>query len=749
MSAAAAFVTAPASERVLTAGDYLIGVVELVAVLAALAFGAYRVRGLLLPGWSGAPARLVEIVLGVTALVWISEILGTFGWFHELTMLAATIVVGLAAGLVAARLDAGRTPEPSEAPPRPPVWGIAAVVAVLAVAALAAVWVIPTLSTLASGFDRTDTLWYHLPLAAKFVQTGYLGHIYFFDPIFLASFYPANSEVIHAVPMLFFDRDIVSMVINLGCLSMSLLAAYCIGRPYGVGPQALIGASIALGSQSLVEFQAGEALNDITGVAFVLAAVAILVNGYAASRAARPGSIPITGRAIAPTALAVAGIAAGFAAGVKLSFLAPVAALFVGVIVIAPRLTRLRATLVFGIPMLAAGGYWYVRNLVAVGNPIPYIGSIGPISLPAPVRDFQLRPDFAVVHYWNDTGVWSNWFAPGLHESFGTLWPATLLGMLGVAVYAIWRGGEPILRALGAFVIVTAVAYVFTPLTAAGREGQPIAFTWNVRYLAPAIAVGLAILPCLPVVRATARRRAMVLAAMSIVLAFTVGSLVQWHQGHVKGALAAAFLVVVGAGAIALAHRGGWLASSRSGMRIAAAVGAAAVVIAGGYVAERHYLENRFEDAGQSQDLTEALRWANDIRDARIAVGGIRGVFTQYPFYGTDLSNEVQWLGMRGPHDAYNRIPDCRQWREAINAGHYTHVVTTFDPYLPGTMRNSPEGRWTESDPNARVVVKQGPVRVFQITGPLDPAGCKGQKPLGQARLHRVPGLNSTLKSNN
>ncbi len=753
MSPALAFVTAPASERVLTAGDYLIGVVELFALVAALAFGAHRVRALLLPGWSEAPARLAEIVLGVTSLVWISEILGTFGWFHEFTVLAAAIVVGVGAGLVAARLDAGRTPKPSDAPPRPPVWGVAAIVAVFAVAALTAAWVVPTLSTLASGFDRTDTLWYHLPLAAKFVQTGYLGHIYFFDPIFLASFYPANSEVIHAVPMLFFDRDIVSTVINLGWLAVALLSAYCIGRPYGLGPQALIGSSIVLGSQSLVEFQAGEALNDITGVAFVLAAVALLVNGYAATRAgdqAAPDTrSPVTGRAIAPAALAFAGLAAGFAAGVKLSFLAPVAALTVAVIVIAPRTTRLRATLVFGIPMLAAGGYWYLRNLIAVGNPIPYIGSVGPISLPAPVRDFQLRPDYAVVHYWNDTNVWTNWFAPGLHESFGTLWPATLLAMLGVAIYAIWRGGEPILRALGAFVIVTAVAYVFTPLTAAGEAGMPIAFTWNVRYLAPAIAVGLAILPCLPAARATARRRTVVLAAMSIVLAFTVGSLVQWSQGHVKGAVAAGVLVVLGAGAIALAHRRGWIASSRAWMRLAVAVGVAGIVIAAGYVAERHYLQNRFENEGQSQDLTGALRWANDIRDARIAIGGIRGVFSQFPFYGTDLSNEVQWLGVRGPHDAYNRIPDCRQWREAINAGGYTHVVTTFDPFLPGAMRNSPEGRWTQSDPNARVVVSQGPVRVFQIAGPLDPAGCKGQKPLSHAQLHRVPGLNSSLKSNN
>ena len=753
MIPALAFVTAPPSERALTAGDYLVGAVELLAVVAALAYGAYRVRALLLPGWWGAPARLAEIVLGVTALVWVSEILGTFGWFEELPVLAAAIGVGIVAGLVAARLEARPALETPDAPPRPPAWNLAAVVAALSVAALTAAWVVPTLSTLASGFDRTDTLWYHLPLAAKFVQTGYLGHIYFFDPIFLASFYPANSEVIHAVPMLFFDRDISSTVLNLGWLAMALLSAYCIGRPYGLGPQALVGSSIALGSQSLVEFQAGEALNDITGVAFVLAAVALLVNGYAAGVGAGdagPSPRPITGRRIAPAALAFAGIAAGFAAGVKLSFLAPVAVLTVAAIVIAPRATRLRATLVFGIPMLAAGGYWYLRNLIAVGNPIPYIGSIGPISLPAPVRDFQLRPDYAVVHYWNDTGVWAHWFAPGLHTSFGTLWPATLLGMLGVGVYAIWRGSEPILRALGAFVLVTAVAYVFPPLTAAGEPGQPISFTWNVRYLAPAIAVGLAILPCLPAARATARRRAVVLAALAIVLAFTVGSLVQWSQGHVKGAVAAGVLVVVGAGAIALADRRGWLTAPRWWPRaaVAVAVAVAAAVIAGGYVAQRHYLENRFENTGQVQDLTEALRWANDIRDARIAIAGIRGVFTQYPFYGTDLSNEVQWLGERGPHDAYDRIPDCSRWREAINAGHYTHVVTTFDPYLPGTMRNSPEGRWTESDPNARVVVQQGPVRVFEITGPLDPAGCGGQRPLPTKRLHSVPNLNSTnLKS--
>src|SRR4051794_3828083 len=308
MSAAGAFFTAPASERVLAVGHYVIGVVELAAVVAALAFGAYRVRALLLPGWSGAPARLAEIVLGVAALVWVSEALGTFGSFKEYAVLGTAIAVGVATGLLAGRMAGGRATEQLVAPPRPPAWNVAKLVAVLACAAVAAGWMVPTLGTFAAGMDRADSLWYHMPLAAKFVQTGYLGHIYFFDPVFLASFYPANSEVTHAVPILFFDRDIVSPVMNLGWLAVGLLASYCIGRPYGLGPQALVGGAIALGSQSLVEFQAGEALNDITGVAMLLAAVAILVNGYAARRAARPrppdprpGSSPVTGRHIGPS----------------------------------------------------------------------------------------------------------------------------------------------------------------------------------------------------------------------------------------------------------------------------------------------------------------------------------------------------------------------------------------------------------------------------------------------------------------
>src|SRR5207244_6250188 len=133
------------------------------------------------------------------------------------------------------------------------------------------------------------------------------------------------------------------------------------------------------------------------------------------------------------------------------------------------------------------------------------------------------------------TGVWSHWFFPGLHMSFGLLWPATIAGVAAIAIYAVVRGGEPILRVLGVFVALTAIAYLFTPLTAAGVQGQPIAFTWNLRYLAPAVAIAFAILPCLPAARATPGRRGAALAAVAVLVAVPVASLVEWDQGHVEG----------------------------------------------------------------------------------------------------------------------------------------------------------------------------------------------------------------------
>lgn len=733
------FSFAPPSERVLSVGAYLVGAVELAVIVGALAYAAWRLRARFLPGWSGPPARVAEAILGLTAVVALAELFGTFGAFSLVSMLAASVAVAVASHFLCARAardrDEAATVTELAAPEASP---IAVWLAAVAVAVVTAAWVVPTLAALAGGMDRADSLWYHMPLATRFAETGNLARIDFFDPIFFASYYPANSEAFHATALLAFGRDILSPLVNLGWLALGLTASYCIGRPYGVGPQALIGGAIALGSQMLIEFQAGEALNDVGGVACILAAVAVLVNAAARHR---------TG-ALGPAALAIAGLAAGLAAGMKLSFLAPVLALFIGLVVIAGRGNRVRTGAWFGGAAFFAGGYWYVRNAVAIGNPIPFT-SFGPLGLPMPERSFELRPGFSVFHYVTDFDVWADWFIPGLDDSFGLLWPLVLAGFIGTGAFALWRGAQPLLRMFGGVVLFTTVAYIFTPLTAAGEEGMPIAFEWNVRYVAPAAAVGLALLPCLPIARASERARQTTLGLLAIVFAATAASLVQWQQGHVKGAVAAAVAVLVcfaalrrsetrrrarvaggrAAGGEPRVAGGGWRA-------VALGLAATVAVLVGGYVAQRHYLERRYDSLSPQLQLAEAVRWARDLRNAKVAVSGVRGVFNQYPFYGTDLSNEVQWLGVEGAAGAYLRIPSCELWRSELADGGYTHVVTMYDPFMPGTLTDTKEGLWTRTDAGAKEILRDGPVSVFALESAPDPATCGDLPELEPAELN-------------
>ncbi|HEY8466416.1 MAG TPA: hypothetical protein VIL04_06415 [Solirubrobacterales bacterium] len=719
---------APASERVLGPGEYLLGVLVLAVALAALAFAAVRLRRALLPGWAGPPALVADVVLCLALALLLGELLGTFELFTRWGYLVGALAAAALAPFAAGALERRARPL-APAPPAPPLPRYGMPVVAVVVALVFAGWAIPTLTGLAGGMGRADSLWYHMPLSARFLQTGDTWGYQFFDPIFFAHFYPANSELWHAIPLLAFERDFVSPVLNLGFLALGLLACWAIGRPFGVAPQALLGGAVVLGAETMTDFQAGEALNDIVGVALLLCAAAVVVNSARASEE----------RAIAGGALLVAGIAVGMAAGTKLSFVAPAAAFVLAVAIANPRGLRDRAGIILVVGAALGGGYWYLRNLVLTGNPLP-LTAFGPLDLPSPERAFELRPGFSVAHYWNDTEVWREWFFPYLAEELGPLWPLILIGTVGGGIYAVWRGGDAIVRALGAVAVLTAVAYVFTPLTAGGEEGEPISFEWNIRYLAPAVAIGLSLLPCLPALRSTPGRRAATLAALVLLAAVTTLSIVQWPEGgHRKGAIATG-LVVLGLFAAAAFARGrGWLgpaAARRSVIAIAAAC--LAGLVTAGFVVERHYLERRYSNLSPQLNIAEAVRWARDLRDARIAISGVRGVFNQYAFYGTDLSNHVQWLGIEGPDDAFLRIPDCATWREELNAGDYDFVVTMYDPYDPrrGGLTDTKEALWTRTDPAAREVLRDGPVSVFEIQGELNPERCAGLPDLSAPELN-------------
>ncbi|HMI82368.1 MAG TPA: hypothetical protein VK480_11315, partial [Solirubrobacterales bacterium] len=74
-------------------GGYLLGAIQLALVVIPIGFGAYRLRQRLLPSWQGASARLIESIVAVALIIWISELLGAVGLFYAGALIGAALLV--------------------------------------------------------------------------------------------------------------------------------------------------------------------------------------------------------------------------------------------------------------------------------------------------------------------------------------------------------------------------------------------------------------------------------------------------------------------------------------------------------------------------------------------------------------------------------------------------------------------------------------------------------------------------------
>ena len=61
-----------------SAGDYILGVIGLVAVVLSMAIAGRTARRAALPGWTGPPALLADTMLAIGILVVVAELLGLF-----------------------------------------------------------------------------------------------------------------------------------------------------------------------------------------------------------------------------------------------------------------------------------------------------------------------------------------------------------------------------------------------------------------------------------------------------------------------------------------------------------------------------------------------------------------------------------------------------------------------------------------------------------------------------------------------
>ena len=72
---------------------------------------------------------------------------------------------------------------------------------------------------------------------------------------------------------------------------------------------------------------------------------------------------------------------------------------------------------------------------------------------------------------------------------------------------------------LGLVALFSLAAYLITPETAAGPSGDPLGFAFNLRYLAPALTLALAVAPLAPALSAAAATRTAVVAVLAVLLA--------------------------------------------------------------------------------------------------------------------------------------------------------------------------------------------------------------------------------------
>jgi hypothetical protein len=795
---------------VVSVGSYVASALALVVVGGSIGFTAYRLRQRLMPAWEGAPARLVESIIAIALLIWLGEILGTFGLFYDWIFVGASVLLAVLAKTL---LPGGGTvggPAPEDASATaggggsPAVTGpagpsaLAWLVTVGVIALVFAHWGLTTKDALDRGIFNFDSLWYHMPYAANMVQSHSVTGLHYTETVFTNWFYPQNSELLHATGILLAHRDTLSLFLNFAFLALSFLAAWCIGRPYGRGHLTVVAAAIVLECHTLVVREPGAAKNDLVAAALLLAAVAILVNAWSSHRQ-QEAPLPGGGTVGGPTpedalatgrgggspavtgpagpgafawAVAAAGLATGLAVGTKSTAVAMAAALTLAVIFLAPTGRRWAAFGWWFIPALLGGGYWYLRNLIVAGNPLPQATSIGPISLPHPERLQEGRPNFNIVHYATDTGVWRHYFEPGLHQAFGSLWPLVILAAIAGGLLALFHGKDKILRWAGGVALFGMLAYVFTPLSAAGIDGAPVGFAINIRYVIPPLLLALTLLP-LSIRRLDGWRQWVLLGTLLLVFIVTDRSDAALRDPARTFGIPLAFVLVVlpaltwaylrqtgvaasppAGGAVggpapedALATAGGRgspavtgpAGRNRLSLVLSGFVALVLLVLAIGYPLQRHYLDARFGPSSEvpGLHLESAYQWARDKSNARIGLVGTTAGFLSYGFYGTDLSNHVIYLGEKGPHGAYNAIPTCATFRTAVNAADLDYLVTT--PFLNFIHTSnpipSPEATWLKGDKAAAAIHRDGPTTIWKLTDKLDASGCGP----ANAPLRRIP----------
>lgn len=682
----------------LLAGLAAIGVIGVPLMVAAR-----RVRWWLVPGWDGLEGRLADVVIALSIVTVVSDVLGAFGRFRTWWIAVGILVVSgvIWATFVRCAVDRPATPQekgnhrtPSFPLPTWMPWFVA-----LAIAVVVAEWTNALTVVFRHGIVNFDSLWYHLPIAAKLARSGSFLPIRFYDADAVVSTYPAGAEVMHSLGMIGVGSDLLSPLVNFGWFALGLYAAHVFGRRWGVAHLTTLAVLTVFATPVMIELQGTTALSDIMGIASLLCALAFLVVGR---RPATHGQLVLVGLAI------------GLAASSKFVLLAPAVSLMVVAVALGRHHSlaeRIRSLGAVSIGALATGSFWYVRNSIVFGSPIPSMSlGLGPVSLPRLIISGTMG---TMIPTLTSPNLLTRYVLPDFFRALGIgAWLLiAVVPFVGIMVFR--RRVEHRLRWLGGYAVVTVGFGLLTPQYLVNGT---FASLWsNFRYLMPGLSAAVVVATVLLAARRAWAWKVVLLAWVATAATYWRLPIIDTSTGLRSIGLPWLTLLLSSAAALAIGactiHRPErrpaivrWSARS---------AGAIALVVSLVLI-QPTYRETSHDYAGVPGSL---YAWAHRHHHRRIAVepmdfaefirlhptDGRRMLLFQYPLYGVGNTNDVQTIATIQGHRAIVPLT-CHAWWQELERRRITDVVTWVPRRVP--VAESEIERWAMQAPSSRLILR-------------------------------------------
>ena len=432
-----------------------LGSVEIVAGFSAAMFTGSRLSGRVVQADDTVTTRLVaSLVILLTQLIGVQLFCGALVLLYAPVVLTVHLAIAATVWKTVPSVR-WRHPQQDGVP-----WPSVLLAGVLAYAGGTAVVLSARGAT-----HETDSIAYHVPNAASWMQVHGIWHLPATNPGFFTNAYPSDGELLVTWLMQPFHGTQVSTFPNLlfgvVILAAAAMIAQQLGRPAAAG---VLGAAIIMLCPMSWQTQVHTDMTDWAGLSGLLAAVALTLRGR------QPGSGPWA---------AMIGLALGIGVGSKDTALLPGIAIVIFAIAVWPPSRRVRAVLLIAVGVVALAGIWYVRTGIATGNPIypepvSLLGWGGGVS-PLTHYSTSLLSDIGS----GSTGALHSWF-----HLVRTLVGLPAIVCLGVALSFGRSNRRTLVVGCGLLALAWFVLYLATPYTGPGSEAFLIGS--QLRYALPA-----------------------------------------------------------------------------------------------------------------------------------------------------------------------------------------------------------------------------------------------------------------------